>query len=364
MTTREAVAAPKVSIVFTSYNHEPFLRQALDSVINQTYENWELLIWDDVSSDDSWNIIQSYTDPRIRSFRNDRTRRYIYAINQSITTEAKGEYIAIHHSDDAWHPDKLAEQVAYLDSHEDKAAVFTHVQLIDENNRPLENDWFNGPEQSREQWLRCLFMNHNKLCHPSVLVRRVEYIRAGLYKLVHAQIDDAEMWTRLLLHADIHVLPKKLTLHRIFSTGSNVSGDSPQTRARLQFEWFEQKKNYLDLSIDDILKIFPESQRWFASEGDSDRDYVLAMVAIHLGHCQNTRLFGLDLLYRLLNEPERAEIISQVHGFDYLNFMQLSGQSILFAVDEGDQGAVPGRESVRFCLIRLCRALSYLLVKR
>ena len=321
---------PKVSIVLTSYNHGPYIRQAIDSVIRQTYENWELLIWDDLSPDDSWDIIQEYTDPRIHSFRNDRTRRYIYAINESILSVAKGEYIAIHHSDDAWHPEKLAAQVEYLDAHPKIGAVFTHVQLIDENNENIENDWFNVPNQSREEWLRCLFLNRNSLCHPSALVSRSEYINAGLYKKVHGQTDDAEMWTRLLLRSDIYLVPKKLTLHRIFSDGGNVSGDNPVTRARTHFEWFEQKKNYLGLSAEELLEIFPEAQQWMSTSGESEATYLLAMIAIHLGDCQGTYLFGLDLLYQLLSNNQQAEDIEKKHGFDYLDFMALSGKQPLF----------------------------------
>jgi len=332
---------PKVSVVLTSFNHAPYLRQAIDSVINQTYTDWELLIWDDVSSDNSWDIIQGYSDPRIRAFRNDRNRRYIYAINESITTVATGMYIAIHHSDDAWQPEKLTLQVAYLDANPHKGAVFTHVQLIDEHNSLLLNDWFNVSNQSRAEWLRCLFLNTNKLCHPSAMVRREEYIKAGLYKLVHAQTDDAEMWTRLLFISDIYVIKRKLTLHRIFSTGANVSGDNPKALARKQFEWFEQKKNYLGISLLDLLEIFPEAKQWLSSTKENNQMYLLAMVLINIGNCQGTRLFGLDLLYRLLTVPATARRIAELYNFDYLDFINLSGEQGLFqCADEQSQASI------------------------
>lgn len=321
---------PKVSVVLTSYNHAPYLRQAIDSVLNQTYGDWELLIWDDVSTDGSWEIIQGYSDPRIRAFRNDRNRRYIYAINQSIVAHARGEYIAVHHSDDSWEPDKLNEQVDFLDRNPEVGAVFTRVQVIDESNRPLANDWFDVPNQSRAQWLRLLFSDKNKLCHPSVLARRASYLRAGLYKQVHAQTDDAEMWTRLLLREEIHVLSGRLTLHRVFSDGSNVSGVNPQSHARIQFEWFEQKRNYIGLPLAQVLEIFPEAMQWLPSTREGDPDYLLAMASIHLADAPGTRLFGLDLLYGLLNDPVRAHSIETIHGFDYLKLMQLVGSVELF----------------------------------
>jgi len=321
---------PTVSIVLTSYNHAPYLRQAIDSVIHQTYTDWELLIWDDLSTDSSWDIIQSYTDPRIRTFQNKQQRRYIYAINESITQQAKGKYIAIHHSDDAWEKNKLSQQVQYLDQHNNSGAVFSHVQLIDEHNKKIDNDWFNHEYKNKYEWLRCLFLNTNHLCHPSALVRKKAYIESQLYKLVHAQIDDAEMWTRLLLHYDIHVLPEKLTLHRIFSNGDNVSSDNSKTRARLQFEWFQQKKVFTDLSTEQLLLIFPEAKQWLSTHGDSHSKFILSMIAIHLSHCVGTRLFGLDLLYKNLIDSIQAQYILEKHQFSYLDFIVLSGEQTLF----------------------------------
>jgi len=318
-----------VSIVLTSYNHAKFLHEAIDSVINQTFTNWELFIWDDVSSDSSWEIIQSYSDPRIKAIRNDRTRRYIYAINETITKLASGKYIAIHHSDDGWEPEKLAQQVAYLDAHPEVDAAFTHVQVIDENNKKIENNWFNEPNKSRTEWLRSLFLNTNKLCHPSALVRRDAYIDAGLYKLAHAQSDDAEMWSRLLLRSEIHVIPRKLTRHRIFTDNSSVSGNKPSVQSRLQFEWFVQKNNFTELSLSEILSIFPEAKQWL-SNGEGDSRFLLAMAAIKLGNCQGTRLFGLNLLYKLLTNEADAAAIHKLHNFDYLNFFSLTGEDDIF----------------------------------
>lgn len=66
---------PKVSVVLTSFNHEKFIREAVDSVLNQTFTDFELIIWDDASADGSWAVINSYSDPRIKVFHNEVTKR-------------------------------------------------------------------------------------------------------------------------------------------------------------------------------------------------------------------------------------------------------------------------------------------------
>ena len=356
---------PKVSVVLTSYNHENFIREAIDSVLGQTFEDWELIILDDVSPDNSWEIIQSYQDPRIKTIRNDRTRRYIYNINRAINELSTGEYIAIHHSDDAWELEKLTEQVAILDANPQIAAAFTHVQCIDEKNHKLDIDWFNQKNRSRTEWLRVLFHNQNRFCHPSALVRRSAYQDVGLYKCAHAQIDDAEMWTRLLIKHEVHVIQKKLTRHRIFSDNSNVSGDRPDRRARLQFEWFQQKQHYKNLNTTDLLKILPEARQWLTcEESEASSRFLLAMAAIHAQNSTGTRLFGLNLLYDLLTDYEEARRIESAHSFNYLDFINMTGQENFFATDpvlttqdkhSSNEVQTPG---IRQLLIRLLRGLT------
>ena len=89
---------PSVSIILTSYNHEKFIREAINSVLNQTYTDFELIVWDDASTDASWEIIQSYQDPRIKVFRNEVNERKV--INKALLSgHVSGRYVAIHHSE-------------------------------------------------------------------------------------------------------------------------------------------------------------------------------------------------------------------------------------------------------------------------
>ncbi len=114
---------PKVSIHLSSYNHERFIRQSIESALNQTFDDFELVIKEDASTDSSWEIIQSYTDPRIKTYRNLVNREKGF---NSYFPEFRGKYIAIHHSDDVWELNKLEKQVEFLDTHPQIGAVFSH----------------------------------------------------------------------------------------------------------------------------------------------------------------------------------------------------------------------------------------------
>jgi glycosyltransferase involved in cell wall biosynthesis len=126
-------------VILTSYNHAEYLRDSIESVLNQTFSDFELIIGDDASTDKSWDIIQSYTDPRIQAYRHE-THRMGEIINEAVLTgKASGDLIAIHHSDDIWEPQKLAKQVAFLDANPEVGAVFTKVKIIDDAGNPFQD---------------------------------------------------------------------------------------------------------------------------------------------------------------------------------------------------------------------------------
>src|SRR5258706_8949117 len=183
----------RVSVILTSYNHSKYLREAIDSVLSQTFTDFELIIWDDASTDGSWPIITSYSDPRVRAFHNDVQKRGLWGINKSISELALGEYIAVHHSDDIWEPQKLEKQVAFLDEHPEIGAVFSNALIIGENSEPFEDTShfyykiFEQPNRTRYEWLNYFYFHGNALCHPSVVIRKACYKNCGLYRYGFAQ---------------------------------------------------------------------------------------------------------------------------------------------------------------------------------
>ncbi len=122
----------KVSILLSSYNHANYLKKSIDSILNQTYNDFELIIVDDCSSDDSWKIIKSYKDKRIRKIRHKENKGSILTIE--LVESFNGEYFAVAHCDDYWEKTKLEKQVKFLEEHHEIAACFTYVKLVDEND--------------------------------------------------------------------------------------------------------------------------------------------------------------------------------------------------------------------------------------
>lgn len=126
-----------VSVIMPAYNSEAFISEAIQSVIDQTYPNWELLVIDDASSDSTLKIIQKYseTDNRIRIFNNSVNKGTCQTRNKG-TEGATGDFIAFLDADDQWKPEKLQKQLEIL-SHQNIAACFSSYDLISENGESL-----------------------------------------------------------------------------------------------------------------------------------------------------------------------------------------------------------------------------------
>jgi glycosyltransferase involved in cell wall biosynthesis/uncharacterized coiled-coil protein SlyX len=329
---------PKVSVLLTSFNHSQFIREAIDSVLKQTFTDFELLILDDASTDDSWWIIKSYQDPRIKAIRNAKKGEITSKVIDVISNVAAGEYIAVHHSDDLWETDKLGKQVAYLEAHADTGAVFTDAGAISEESLPLEGHFYSGifaqPNRTRHEWLRHFFNHGNALCHPSVLIRKECFDVCGFYRPWLWQIDDFDMWMRLLMKYEIHVLPEKLTRFRVRNHEANVSGNYRTARVRNLYEYHRILDNYRGIdNFEDLCLVFPEARKYYRAD-HSDVLFSLGMVSLEVAIRPFAQLFALNLIQEALADPARASAIKAAYDFDIGNLMELTGRYDVFSLEE------------------------------
>lgn len=326
---------PKISIFLWSYNHAKYLRESIDSALHQTFSDFELIILDDASTDESWAIINSYSDPRIKAFKNEPNR--LGDFPGVFPQAATGEYLAIHHSDDIWELDKLEKQFAYCNAHPEIGAVFTNAMIIGEQGELFEDkdhfyySIFNQPNRSRHEWLKFFFNHGNALCHPSVLIRKVCYEQCGLYRYGLFQLPDFDMWIRLCLKYEIHVMPEKLIRFRVRDNEQNVSGNQPEKQIRGMYEFYKTLENYKKIEkFDDLVKVFPKAEK-FNRGNETDMHFALAMIALEEKPFIFTQLFGLDILFELISDPIRCANIKRLYNFDYINFIDLTGKHDIFS---------------------------------
>lgn len=255
---------PKVSIVISSYNHAQFISQTIDSILAQSFQDFEVIIFDDCSSDNSVKVIEAYQSPKIKLHKAPYNRGMVTNINEAISL-AKGEYVANMNSDDYWHKDKLLKQVQFLETYPQYSAVFTDAHLVNERGKIIKTSCFkyfdNVHNKSRYEWLEHWFYHGNCVCYPSVMVRKECYDKVGLYNPAYVVLLDFDMWIRICLAGnDIYLIKEKLTYFRLLDKRKNLGRRPNQSLSVLEHDYV--MRNYLNIaSKEEFLKIFPYYDR-------------------------------------------------------------------------------------------------------
>ena len=187
---------PKVTILMTVYNGEGYLRECVDSVLGQTFKDFEFLIIDDRSSDNSRDIINSYKDKRIHLIKNDVNLGQVKSLNIGLDN-ARGEYIARMDQDDMMMENRLERQVGFLDRKKDISVVGTWGEVIDEEGKVFTRTRL--PLRNEEMIGTVLFCGYF-LMHPSVMFRKDDVMQAGKYNESIVFSEDYDLWMMLLLN--------------------------------------------------------------------------------------------------------------------------------------------------------------------
>ena len=318
---------PLVSVFIPSYQHAPYVRQAIESILVQTYRHFELIISDDGSSDGSPEIIQEYSvDDRIsiRLLPENSAGEH----NNIVFHEFRGEYFAVLNSDDYWAPDKLEKQVSYMLDNPHIGAVLSDADLIEEHNRPVGSSPFCTHNRTRAEWLRYFFTKPNCLCHPSMLIRGDLYRKLGGYRLSLSQLPDFEFWIRLLKHTDIYILPEKLVYFRWSSEAQNASSPTLRNLRKNRNERLLVLNSYFDNMADDVfMEAFSGS--FVYPQAASSLELACEKAFLYLAQSGEDqflyRMIGIQRLYALMENPAAQACLQEHYGFARRDFWKLMG---------------------------------------
>jgi glycosyltransferase involved in cell wall biosynthesis len=202
---------PAVSIVMAAKNYARYLPQAVESVRAQTYTNWELLIIDDGSTDETTRVVQPFlADSRLRYVRSDRLGQS-RAKNLGIDL-SRGQYVAFLDADDAWRPTKLEKQLAVFDGDLRPGVVFCRRSLIDEMGRSVVTKPL-ACAIPKGFVLDEMFVQ-NFVCFSSVIVRREVFSRVGRFDPEWDLAIDYDLWLRVARHFPFDFVDEELVLYR------------------------------------------------------------------------------------------------------------------------------------------------------
>jgi len=226
-----------VTVLLTVFNGEKFLKEAIESILGQSLQDFEFIIINDGSTDSSEEIIKSFADKRIR---------YVYQKNQGLISSlnkgiklAKSDIIARMDSDDIAHPDRLRTQLEFLRQHPDHVLVGSNLQFINDLGQiTLESPMLlNDPELRLEMLVRCPFG------HPAVMYRKEAVLEAGMYDPDFKSAEDYDLWARIVKRGKVANYNSPLLQYRITDTSiSALSGDeqAKNTSTLLNNIWRDQ----------------------------------------------------------------------------------------------------------------------------
>jgi glycosyltransferase involved in cell wall biosynthesis len=210
---------PYVSVIMAVYNGETYLRDTVSSILNQTFRDFEYIIVNDGSTDNTENILARFTDSRIIVIRNEQNRGLAYSLNKGLAI-AQGNYIARIDAGDLAVPDRLEKQVTFLDQHPEIGIVGSYCSLVDEISDII--GIARVPLQDLE--IRWISLLTNPFIHPSVMFRRDILCQYHLsYEPTFQASQDYELWTRLLEYTQGANLEDVLTVYRICSNSITSS---------------------------------------------------------------------------------------------------------------------------------------------
>jgi glycosyltransferase involved in cell wall biosynthesis len=252
-----STAPPRVTVFMPVYNREQTLRPAIESVLAQSYRDFELLLIDDGSTDTSVEIVRSYGDPRVRLVIHNINRGIPATRNHGLEL-ARGEYLALLDSDDLAVASRLQHQVRFLDAHADIAAVGSWLTKIDHNGR--WRGWILRPTRPRDIRARILFMSCFK--NPAMMAR-TELLRRFGYREEFRYCQDIDLWARISTHYRLANLPRFLTRYRSGGESrrdENLAFRLKQLAARYHLEEFGLDFDDRDLAAHVRLRNLTEWQ--------------------------------------------------------------------------------------------------------
>ncbi|MCP3773545.1 glycosyltransferase [Paenibacillus sp. MZ04-78.2] len=204
-----------ISVVMAVYNGEKYIEEAIQSILNQTYSQFELVIVNDGSSDRTREILDAIADDRVKMIHAETNQGAAASLNLGIE-HASGDWIAIHDADDLSEPTRLEEQASYLLSHPESIGVGSLItgrigNKVVSNNAEVE--YYNQMLEREQIYKHRLFMCY--LCHGSVTFSKKAFYDAGRYNPMYKISYDYDLWLRMFEIAPIEKIPKVLYHYRL-----------------------------------------------------------------------------------------------------------------------------------------------------
>lgn len=328
---------PKVSILIPIYNDEKFIKDLVDSVLGQTFKDFECLFYNHGSTDGSGKLLQSLTkdDKRVKII--ESKKNIGNGANNELLKHAKGEYIKFFCADDLMMKNCIEKQVLFFDSDTNKkySVLFTKTIKIDNNALEIYKDNKDVKNKNRYQYLNYIFYKGNpEFSFPTLMIRRSSIKNNRLFDERFGQINDVNLWLKLLLAGnEFYILNDYLVKYRWHS--NNISNlQNINAKARFIFEFQRLFEIYLKEinSFEELLRIFPEAKEFNKNLNKTDNDlipFIICQLALRVDKkifpfLEVHKNFAMSELFTMMGNKKIADKIYKNFNFSYSDFKNLT----------------------------------------
>ncbi len=207
---------PLVSVIVNCHNGQKYLAECIRSILNQTYTNFEIIFWDNFSTDNSYKIVNKFKDKRIRKFKIKKFSSLYKSRNLAIS-KSKGKYIAFLDTDDWWCKTKLEEQIIFLKKNKKYKMVYTNFYLYFQNTNKFKKCYYSLPSGSITQKL----LNNYTIGILTALLEK-KFFKKFVFNEKYNIVGDFDFFINLSRHYNIGSIDKPLTFYRIHKSNFSI----------------------------------------------------------------------------------------------------------------------------------------------
>ncbi len=292
------MSEPLVSVLMPCYNVEEYVEESLNSILNQTYRNLEVVVINDCSKDNTSQILERIAkqDTRIRLIHNEENLKLIKTLNKGITL-CNGEYIARMDSDDIALPTRIEREVDFLEKNRDHDIVSTLFYAFRSAN-PSRRDLHTSPLHDDE--LRAYMLFKSGICHPAVMIRKRVFTELGLsFGSEYLHVEDYALWSEAIYKTKLANINEPLLLYRVHANQVSSLHEDLQTENKKKV--FRIHCEHLGLpQTDDFLDVYASVAEAVPSEVsfsylDKCERFMLSLIELNKSKpfCNATYLEGL-----------------------------------------------------------------------
>ena len=317
---------PLVSVIIPAYNAERFIETTLNSVFTQTYENLQVIVVNDASTDATASILSEIVDPRLEIV-NVPVNGHASAARNLALTRAKGEYIAFLDSDDIWYPSKIEKQIAFLEAEPEYGVCFTWSKIIDENGVERTPDnaevaWlynaFHEKDREHADWLLRMLTGGNFIMSCSAVVRGDVLRQVGGQNTSLLQLHDLEHWVRILSVCRPKMLCEELVAYRRVFGSDSISSVNEVTRTRTSNEDAFVCAHFFDHISDELfLQLF---RKHLCNRDAHTPEQIACEKAFLLSRAYCAPEPFLQNIQNLMSNPATAAVLRLEYGYTAKQF--------------------------------------------